>query len=316
MRFDTEGINSIIEEQLRSWPLPAANFSRLREVRRRPVSLGHLCGAVQCNPARIVSTGAKVDSESIKSRPCFLCDNNRPPEQFTLRFDNELLRDWEVLLNPYPILPVHFTIAYGKHTPQSSVPIDIAAIAEEMPGMAIFFNGARAGASAPDHLHMQAVLKCELPLIRLAEESHPADHGGFLTSDELGLETPFKFISGVIANDTPGIRALSALPYLYGADADTGQPDRGLVNIFAWIGKEGILRIAIVPRRRHRPLCYGDSDGAMLVSPGAIDMAGLMICPRNEDFDRIDEATMRRIYADVAYADKLPDHLLFLMQNL
>lgn len=300
-RFDTETINALIEEQLASWPLAKENFFALGMAERRPLGLGALEGAAQCNPARIVSTGAAVDKRSIAARPCFLCRKNRPEEQHTI----EWLPCWELLVNPYPILPVHFTVAAREHTPQDRVPADMVTMAELAPSLCFFFNGTRAGASAPDHLHVQAVLRSELPLLRLAETLH-RDAGDMpvMRSDLCGIDLPFHFLSAIVTPDENGMKTLRAMLGIGGGE---GLRDKGLVNFFCWIDDGGRLRIVAVPRRAHRPSCYyAEGEERMMVSPGAIDMAGLMILPRREDFDRMDEATARRIYAEVAYADNLP----------
>lgn len=304
--LDTDRINTLIETQLAEWPLAKENFFNLMKVRRRPMKLGDLDCAVQLNPARIVSTGANVDPEAIAARPCFLCRSNRPAEQITTPWGE----GWELLVNPFPILPVHFTIASTRHEPQADIPLEMAMFAEAAQDLAIFFNGARAGASAPDHLHLQAVLKQELPLLRLAERSHPKERGGFMGSEEMGLDLPFQFVSALITPDMYGYRTLGRIKSLFGMDAETGTPDRGLLNAFFWIGEDSLLRAVIVPRRRHRPLCYGKQQGELTISPGAIDMAGLLITPREEDFNQVDEGMVRTIYSDVAFADQLPQAIL------
>lgn len=302
-RLSTEDVNSIIETQLKNWDMARNNFFRLKDAERRNLQLGDLSVAVQYNPARIVSTGAKVDSKSIQERKCFLCSQNRPKEQSSIQW----LEGWELLINPFPILPVHFTIVSTRHQPQASIPLEMASMAEAAPDLAIFYNGAHAGASAPDHLHLQAVLHQELPLISIAEKMHPHDRSGFMSSEEFRLDLPFQFVSAVISPDMDGMRALAQIPHSFGVDSTTHMPDKGLVNAFFWIGSNGMLRAIIVPRRRHRPSCYAATDAEQfIISPGAIDMTGLMIVPRKEDFDRIDAAKVREIYSEVAFADKLP----------
>lgn len=302
----TSHINSLIEEQLLQWPEAAANFSNLRRVSRRNLMLGDLQCAVQLNPARIRSTGANVDAKAVAERPCFLCKANRPEAQITV----DWVSGWQLLVNPFPILPVHFTIVNPAHTPQSAIPLEMAAMAEQAPDLVIFYNGARAGASAPDHQHAQAVLKSELPLIRLAERYHPASRSGWMSSEEYGLDLPFHFLSAVISPDEAGMRALAKCPGAFGIDASTGQPDRGLLNAFMWIDSAGLLRIVIIPRKAHRPSCYFlEEPERRLVSPGAIDMAGIIITPREEDFNALSDEDIRRIYAEVAFADRLPQQI-------
>lgn len=301
-------INDLLEAQLLSWPDAKTNFDRLQEVKRKPLDLGGLKAAAQLNPARIRSTAAAVDTKSIDNRPCFLCAANRPKEQMSAEWPEA---GWELLVNPYPILPVHFTIVSKDHRPQDEIPLEMAMMAELAPSLAIFYNGARAGASAPDHAHCQAMLKSELPLLSLAEKLHSADEPGWKSSEDFGADLPFHFLSAVITPDMAGMAALSKVPKAFGVDYATGNQDRGLINAFFWISeRDHLLRVVIIPRKAHRPsLYFMPDDEKFVISPGAVDMAGLLIVPRAEDFDRITPAIARRIYAETAFAGSLPDAL-------
>lgn len=295
--LSNEDINTLIETQLSAWPESKRNYDRLIEASRRPLPLGDLGAAAQCNPARIRSTAAAVDKESVAARPCFICTANRPQDQITLDWDS----DWHLLVNPYPILPVHFTIVSKRHEPQGAVPIEMAAMAEAAPDLAIFFNGAKAGASAPDHRHCQAVLKSELPLISVVERYHPIDRAGWMSSEEYGADIPFAFLSAVIEPTPEGMRALAACAKACGYNPEARVSDPDMVNAFFWISQRGLLRIALIPRKAHRPSHYFRENDRIMVSPGAIDMAGILILPRREDFDRITEATAKEIYEETAF---------------
>lgn len=292
MRLNSEQLDTFVEQQLSAWPLAKKNHDALADVEARRFDIGDLPVLVLHNPARIVSTGAKTDSESIGKRPCFLCAANRPEEQVGI----DILKGWELLVNPYPIFPLHFTIASVDHTPQSAIPYEAASFAEMMPGMAVFFNGARAGASAPDHMHLQAVLKSELPLLEIAERYHLSENSPVMHSSQFGLDLPYSFYSAVITPDSMGMKTLAAICSVKGQDKKTGSEDSGLVNAFFWTDTTGMLRAVVVPRGAHRPSVYGE----MTISPGAIDMAGVMIVPRKEDFERLDTETIKKIYSDVA----------------
>lgn len=275
------------DSQLEQWPLAKSNYDALARCKRRIFKLGRFEGALQFNPERKVSTGAKVDKATIRQRPCFLCRSNRPKEQFS----EPLMDGWEFLINPYPILPLHFTIASVNHVPQSKIPLDMAAMAEKLPGMVIFYNGAKAGASAPDHMHCQAVMAAELPLIRFLE------NGG----DPKDL--PYKVVYRKITPDVEGMINLNSMVAIMGKDAVTGKDDPDLINAFFWLGNDGMLRIAIVPRKAHRPSNYTsetDGDGIM-VSPGAIDMAGLLVLPREKDFESITTEDIAEVYSQTAW---------------
>lgn len=271
--------------QLQSWDLARENYEKLGNTARRTFHVAALNGAIQFNPARAVSTGAKIDVESIKKRPCFLCAANRPSEQLS----EEIVTGWDFLVNPYPIFPLHFTIASRLHTPQDKIPLEMASMAEKLPGMTVFFNGARAGASAPDHLHCQAVMTDELPLMRYLED------GGDCS------KLPFKVDYRIITPNFSGMALLAGMADIQGIDRVTGKYDSGLVNAFVWLGNDGILRTCVVPRTAHRPSVYTtDGNAGFMVSPGAIDMAGIIILPRKTDFDNITSDDVKRIYNEVS----------------
>lgn len=302
IHLSAENMTDIVEHQLSVWPEASARYSRLGLTQRKPVDTGDLPTALQLNPARIVSTAADTSDAGIASRHCFLCAANRPTEQFSF----EWLPGWDLCINPFPILPIHFTIIAREHTPQSAPPLEMASMAEAAPDLCIFFNGAKGGASAPDHLHLQGVLKSELPLIRLAETMHPSSSIGFMLSEDFGLNLPFQFVSAVIPADTTGMRAILKISKAWGID-ENGKHDPGLINVFYWMGADGLLRAIVVPRRRHRSHHYFlEGPDRIIVAPGAIDMTGLVITPRQEDFDRIDAPILKEIYAETAFADNLP----------
>lgn len=304
MHLDTEHINSLIETQLAAWPEAKNNFDRLMECERRSLRLGDFEAQAQLNPARICSTAAKVDPESVKKRECFLCRDKRPAGQLCAEWPSS---DWELLVNPYPILPVHFTIVSKEHVPQEEIPLDMAAMAEAAPDLCFFFNGARAGASAPDHLHCQAVLKSELPLVALTEKLHPSSDTWWKSSEQFGADLPFHYLSAVAAPRISGMITISNTLKIYGVDAVSGLPDKSLINAFFWTGADGLLRIVVVPRKAHRPRRYFlDNSDKMMISPGAIDMAGILIFPDKADFGRITPEIAREIYSDVAFTERLP----------
>ena len=224
---------------------------------------------VQWNPSRMVSTAAKIDKASLERRPCFLCANHRPAVQEAL----SMLHDYELLVNPFPILPHHFTIPLKRHEPQRIRErfIDMMRMAEQLDDLVVFYNGPACGASAPDHLHFQAGSRGVLPV------EPPCPSFLFLAS------TPE-------AHDVWFQQLYAALP------VPEGQPEP-MMNILAWkdVSPQGEPQLfcRVIPRKKHRPDCYlATGDAQVLVSPGALDVAGLMITPREEDF--------RKMTADVA----------------
>lgn len=289
-----------IDSQIAQWPLARENYQALGKTQRRSMQLGDLTVGIQHNPARMISTGAKIDKSSIAQRPCFLCKKNRPKEQIPM----EIAEEWELLLNPFPIFPTHFTIVSKEHQPQRGFPLDMVEMAEKLPGHTIFFNGSKAGASCPDHLHCQAVKTLELPLMQLAEKKHlpnvnkdddktDADWR-IATSSSLGLDVPFGFKSIIVTPDIEGMQILADIENIIGKE----YIEDGRVNAFVWIDTSGMLRIVAVPRKAHRPDCYGEGDGQMMISPGCIDMAGVIITPREKDYESLTEAQLRQVYRE------------------
>ncbi len=279
-----------IDTQLAEWPLARENYQALGKTERRSLQLGDLTVGIQHNPARIVSTAAKTDAKTLAERPCFLCKTNRPPQQVGV----EIAEGWELLLNPYPIFPTHFTIVSKEHQPQEGLPLDMVTMAERLPEHTVFFNGKRAGASCPDHLHCQAVKTHELPLMQLIEKKHSLEAGRVATHKSLSLDVPFGFISIIITPDIDGMSELASIEDNIGKE----YIKEGRLNAFVWIDANGLLRICAVRRNMHRPTCYGREDGQHLISPGCIDMTGVLIAPLKKDYDSLTEEDIREIYKE------------------
>lgn len=285
-----------IESQLEEWPLARENYQALGKTERRSMNIGDLTVGIQHNPARIISTAAKTDARTLSERPCFLCAKNRPPQQTGL----DISPGWELLLNPFPIFPTHFTIVSTKHRPQEGLPLDMVGMAEKLPGCTVFFNGRMAGASCPDHMHCQAVKTQELPLMILIEKKHrrhgndPDDCWRIADDKSLGLDVPFGFKSLLITPDLDGMATLSKVEEILGRQ----YINKGKINIFVWIDSEKNLRIVGVQRKAHRPSCYGNGPGKHIISPGCIDMAGVLIAPLKSDYDDLSEEEVREIYRE------------------
>jgi hypothetical protein len=86
------------------------------------------------------------------------------------------------------------------------------------------------------------------------------------------------------------------------------------INLISWrqeggIGREDEIVTLIFPRKKHRPDCYfAEGDEKILVSPGALDMGGLIITPREEDFHKITAEHVATILKEVTLskAELLP----------
>ena len=277
-------LGDCLEQQLAVWPAAKQAFDNLEQVQTRVLSSSGL--ALQHNPARIISTTAKVAPAQITVRPCFLCRENRPVEQ--LSFDAG--DGFELLLNPYPILREHFCVVSRAHKPQKfqdcyEKMLKIAGQLE--PGYMIFYNGPRSGASAPDHLHMQIGRSEGIPLLDKLRENEPP------AKDEPITIQPFGFPVIVIKGSDPA----RLWDYISGMTVYDGDYEPRM-NVLSF-NRDGQVITAIIPRSKHRPDCYYAQEGRILVSPGGIDMFGMIITPRKEDFESLTERQVLDIYRQV-----------------
>lgn len=288
--------------QIETWSLARHNFRDLQEVLTRDLSDGGMPLVAQFNPARMVSTGASIDKASISKRPCFLCKENRPQEQQIKRFDG----NFDILVNPYPILPVHFTLPAVKHQPQHILEYygEMHAILTQNPDIMVFYNGPKCGASAPDHMHFQAGTSGKVPLqaswsrlVRDITVVHALDADNDISVINSWACPALLIRSRNAEADERLFRCVyNALP-MYDGDIEP------MMNVVSWMSAGQWLTV-VFPRRKHRPDCYSaDGDAKMLVSPGALDMAGLIITPRREDFERLTTEQAEGILREVAITD-------------
>lgn len=262
-------IKDFFYRQLESWDLVRMNYEILNQVKKKPFQTGTLKGWVQFNPGRKSSTMANLDHQSLEKRKCFLCKNNRPKEQIEL----EIIPGWDLVVNPFPILPYHFTIVNKKHIDQKLVFETGEILADKMEGFTVFFNDNGAGASAPDHMHFQAVPIKSLPLIQefLSEEQQNKK-----------IDLPFKILT-----EEQEIRKV-VFP----------------VNVFFWKNEKGIIKKLGIPRQAHRPKeFYLEYPKRRAVSPGAIDMAGIIVTPYEEDFNSLNNEEIKEIYLQVGISN-------------
>ena len=272
--------------QLEKWDDARRRYQDLRNVQTRELQLGTSTMKVQWNPARIVSTGARIDKQTLAERPCFLCEHNRPKEQVKKPFDSQ----YDLLVNPFPILPIHFTIPSVKHEPQliRHTYGEIHKLLSEYPNILVFYNGPKCGASAPDHAHFQAgtsgVLPLQLAWGRLSRNLRPIvklnDEEGISLIEEYPCPALLIHSKSEYGDQQLFLRLYESLPL------PEGEPEP-MMNIVSWRHEADYYSVVFL-REKHRPDCYYQSgDEQFIISPGALDMAGLFVTPRQEDFERL-----------------------------
>ena len=295
----SEGLKKLISTQLNDWELARINYSLLDKVYARKIDFGRFRILVQFNPGRMTSTAAKVDHKSIVARPCFLCGKNRPAEQKGIAFENDLT----ILVNPFPIFKKHLTIPSDQHVDQLILPNipDMLKLATALPDYVIFYNGPQCGASAPDHFHFQAGNKGFLPI----EADFLNDNFAKLISVKSGVE---------ILNWSGYLRGIITLK---GTDADNLitvfnqifvklsqlQPDgpEPMINILAY-SSDNMWIIHLIPRKIHRPSqFFKEGEELILLSPASVDLGGVLITPREEDFNKINAADIKDIFRQVCF---------------
>ena len=292
-------LNAFFESQLAEWEFARRNFEALRRIETKTFDLDGFLIRVQFNPARIVSSAAKVDAASVVARKCFLCSENQPPEQRGLPWGD----GYRVLVNPYPIFARHFTIPAAEHVPQSIADRygDMLALARCFDREVVFYNGPRCGASAPDHAHFQAVGKGAMPL--------EAEVGRFATEKVLEASGAAAYAirdylrGGFVIRSADASAAAACFGKLYEALEVLPADAEPMMNVLTWYDSDGWTS-CVFPRTKHRPACfYGEGATDLLVSPASVDLAGVMIAPRKADFVKITAENIRAIFNEVCIDD-------------
>ena len=295
-------MHDLMDRQLAAWPEAARRYRELQNTEAKEIDLGGMPVRIQFNPARAVSTLARTDAAAIKARPCFLCRDNRPAQQEALPFEGCDGRRYEVLVNPFPIFPEHYTVPAVEHTPQriaGRFP-DMLRLAEAFPDMVVFYNGPESGASAPDHFHFQMGCRGFLPVETHFDRLRPVT---VMRPGRAVIAVTSGYISGLPVITAPDgasaaaafLRVLRSLP----VSPATGEPQ---LNILCWRetsadgGSGALFRILVIPRKAHRPSCYfAPEDRAVRISPASVDLGGVFIVPVEADFRRVNAQVLRDI---------------------
>ena len=296
-------LDKFINDQLSVWPLAAANFRALKSARTRQLEVDGLLCTVQCNPRRILSSTADTTPQAIAARKCFLCADNRPAEQFHLKFEGRKGRMYNIQVNPYPIFPGHLVIVREEHIPQAiwhHFP-DMLDFAMKYRDYTVFYNGPGSGASAPDHLHFQAVPRLSMPLER-AVDAYLDDPGEVLAAvKDATLYRYAGFAEGVFALKATTSKSMAKLFYRLLDCTDKVEGDiEPKFNLFAYC-RDGEYRAFVTLRAAKRSHhYYSDGPDHLTISPGAADMAGFFVAPFEEDFEKVTSADLEEMLSEVS----------------
>ncbi len=287
------------------------NYEGLKEVQVKHFCFAGLETEVRFNPARVRSVMAKVDKESLAARQCFLCPEGLEEKQLTTEWiaphppeggEGSKVRRFEGLkeaekylirVNPFPIFNHHFTISYGEHVPQRigyHFP-NMLLLADDLPEYTLFYNGPACGASAPDHMHFQAVPMGSLPVQKWVDAGHAL------------ADTPY-FIGArylVITNRADGIQQFNRLMAQYPIHTEV-EEEEPRVNVIAWKHNDE-YRVVIFFRAESRPACFFAENEAerILFSPASVEMSGIGVVSDADSFEKITEDKFLSIIQEVSY---------------
>ena len=303
-------IKKLLNDQKSSWSLLKDNYENLSNVQTRTLEIDGLQTKIQFNPARIKSSSADITENGINSRECFLCLDKLPKEQNGLKYDKNFI----VLCNPYPIFEEHFTIVNKKHKAQTLIGHfdDMLDLSWDLGKYYnVFYNGPKCGASAPDHMHFQAGTKNVTPLEQEIDLLKRSDKQLSLKSSKIEVlffkNQTRNFL--VMESNNKG-ELLYAFKIFVKAFRKISPPkEEPMMNLISsYDGKA--WRIFIFPRAKHRPeQFYAEGNKQLLISPAAVDLAGLIITPRQQDFEKINEEDVLDIYKQVSLTKEYFEYL-------
>lgn len=289
-----ETIQKFLTEQLADWETARNNYAALAGVQVRELNVCGVRYKVQFNPARIVSSGAKVDAKSIQERKCFLCPANLPAQQKGIPFGGH----YQILVNPFPIFPRHLTIPDLNHTPQriEGRLEDMMELARQLTDFTIFYNGPRCGASAPDHAHFQAGNRGFMPIEADWKNQIAGRIADYGKATLYYLNDQPRTTLVIQSSDMASANHLFSLICRLLPEQPEGEP---MLNLLAMCD-EGVWTLFVFPRAKHRPACYtAEGDARLLSSPASVDLGGVFITPVEADFHKISPAIMEQILSEV-----------------
>lgn len=303
-------IHKFVGDQLSRWPLACDNFRALKNVRVREMTVGGLTVKLQFNPARMISSAAKLNKEDIARRRCFLCRENRPPEQIMMKFDGRKGKRYHILVNPYPIFPDHLVIAADRHVDQSirNRYVDMLDLARKYTGYIFFYNGPKSGASAPDHHHFQAAPAGMIPLVNDVDRLFAGQKSGLPEPTAVIQDSRLYhydgFTTGVFALRAETVKSAAKLFYrlLDCADIPEGETEP-MFNLYSY-WKDGEFRSVVIFRSRHRSHHYfSDGPDHLTMSPGCADMGGVFIVPVEEEYEKLTPGLLNEMVREVSITE-------------
>jgi GNAT superfamily N-acetyltransferase len=288
----------LLSEQKKAWGDLRKGYELLKDIRERNLLCRGFSIRLQYNPGRVKSSLASLDKRNAKERRCFLCLDHLPEGQKGILYRSQYL----ILCNPMPVFSPHFTISHLDHRFQSiaeHMETFLQFMADFGSGWTVLYNGPRCGASAPDHLHFQVGPSGQMPIEKEIQGGKrltlmtQVDGVLLYRVRDLGREVI------LLEGDDPSAMGRTFKGLLGGLRKVFLTDEEPMMNI-AGFYVEGKWCLVIFPRRKHRPdAFFREGDARVVVSPGVIDMGGILIAPVEKDFERLDVAAVEGIYKEV-----------------
>jgi hypothetical protein len=292
----------LFNSQINEWELMRENYAALKKVKVKSFWFDGFKFKVQFNPERIKSTSADVSEAGLNSRRCFLCTENLPVEQKGILLNDNYM----LLCNPYPIFLQHFTVSLLGHRSQS-IQNNINELLEITKQLSkkytLIYNGPDCGASAPDHLHFQAGTKLFMPIENDIFQLKN-DFGNTILEDEQNnissINDGCRTIIFIEAID------LDSAVNLFGKfhrchSKYSNRLNEPMMNLLCNYDEEFGFSIIIFLRSKHRPKSfYDEGPRKLMVSPAAVDLGGIIISPREKDFEKLNNDLIRGIISEVS----------------
>ena len=312
-------VGKFIKDQLSVWPLAAREYRLLKAAKTKSLNIGGLDVTIQLNPSRKVSSEAALDPVSIASRPCFLCPENRPSEQYDIDFEGRKGRKYRITLNPFPIFPGHLVISSKQHIPQSiwhrfQDMLDFVGLNRDY---VCFYNGPKCGASAPDHLHFQGCPKGLMPLERRVDALLDSDNKSsleYLSSvKEARLYHLDEYARGIYVLEATTPKSITKLFYRLLDCAPVMEEDsEPRMNIISWCSGHDSIRSIVIFREKHRSShYYSEGSDHLYMSPGCADMGGVFVTTREEDFSKLDSSLLNEVVDEVTISEEADKRIMW-----
>ncbi len=308
-------VAALIDQQSETWPLLREGCEAFAQIETKRVRVEESEVVIQHNAQRIRSTGASVDKESVGNRRCFLCADSLPQEEKGIAYGDDLV----ILCNPFPVLDRHLSIVHREHVPQrieGNVESLLSLSHDLGSSYFVLYNGPECGASAPDHLHFQACSRELLPIEEGLYDDEPVMAEDCNYCEEAARNSFELFTLGGCGRSVVVFRGGNrdeVAHWVYevitelALQADKTEP---LINIVCTYDPR-VWTVYLFPRAKHRPASfYAEGDERLVVSPGAIDMAGVVVVPERQHFDKIDGERTTAIFSEVSMNGEIVNELV------